>query len=110
MENMYLLVLQGGGDENIRLVNSTIWNWVISDYQYYENGYEPLSKEVLSEFKKYNKEKRLQNGCILVSSGSFDNDRAILAPGMEFASLTEAFSYAKENDINIVDEYYGNIY
>jgi hypothetical protein len=107
---MYLVQLQGGGDEMITLVKPCVWEWIVSDYQGTEGGYEAVPEEVVAEFKAHDKMSWLKDGAIHVGSRSFDNDRAIAAPGLDFETMKEAQKYAKTNNIEIEDYYEGYLY
>lgn len=107
-KKMYLINLSGGGDTTKSLVTEDVWNWINSDYNsdkssYYEDLSEPI-KEQMRLHKNDN------CSSIMVTIGSYDNDRAIQAPGIEFRSTKELIKYLKENDIEIVEEYEGCIY
>lgn len=106
---MYLVQLQGGGDEIITLVKPCVWEWILSDYQG-GSGYETVPEEVVAEFKAHDKASWIKDGQIHVTSGSFDNDRAIAAPGINFDTMKEAHKYAKDNNLEIEDYYEGYLY
>ena len=109
-KKMYLINLSGGGDTTKSLVTEDVWNWINSGYNSDKSSYyEDLSEPIKEQMKLHNK---YAPNCssIMVTIGSYDNDRAIQAPGIEFSSTKELMKYIKENDIEIVEEYEGCIY
>ena len=105
---VYLIGLSGQGDLMLTLVNKAVWDWVNSDYDASKiSYYEPLSAEVIAEFVKQGDKKITE---IMVTRGSFDNDRAIQAPGKYFSSMKELNAYLKKNNLEIEEEYEGCIY
>lgn len=107
MENIYLVSLEGGGDTQYTLVTQSVFKWIMSPYELKENGgYESLPLEVQNEMKKNGQNETK----IYISISSFENDRALQAPGMTFNTLKEVFAYLKKNNLELADEYSGYIY
>lgn len=88
----YLVILQGQGDTDIKLVTQETWDWIDSPY----TG----KAEVIPETKTK----------MTPTSGSYDNDRALRASGVPFERTRDAYKWALENSVEIVDEYIGYIY
>lgn len=103
MKKMYLIILQGGGGTDIKLVPYAAKAWIESAYP--ANMEETIPADVKEGFEDYYEEDTL-----LVTPGSGDNDRALVVQGYGFNSTTDAHKYARKNDIEIVDEYHGYIY
>ena len=132
MNGVYMLVLTGQGDTDVKLVNKETWDWVMnadlgqSPDDRGESEWNDIS--VPANVKKAiwdglsNSEKawyghNLDNFEVNVTAGSYNNDRALLAPPLKidgvsgrFSSLTEAFNWVKKHDLNIVGECHGCIY
>ncbi len=109
-KGLYLIHLSGGRDSSLSLVTEDVWNWIHSGYDSEKSSYyEELSEAVKEQMRLHNK---YEPDCssVMVTIGTYDNDRAINAPGIEFGSMKELFKYVKENDIEIIDEYEGGIY
>jgi hypothetical protein len=110
-EQLYLVVLEGGGDIQVSLVNKAVWDWIDLPFDSQEYGYyEAVPPAVLDEAKRHDTESYFKDGTMRVTSGSYDNDRAMFAPGRRFDEVDEAHEYAKANMVDIVDTYEGYIY
>tara|TARA_Y100000310_G_scaffold332047_1_gene406838 strand:- start:10867 stop:11238 length:372 start_codon:yes stop_codon:yes gene_type:complete len=123
MINVYKIYLEGGGDIEIKFVDKEVWDWINnpdsgnrlnegdSEYSWEDQTCPPNVKADIWQFFR-------DGSPIEVTSGSWENDRALLAPPltikdrqMYFFSETEIdFTDEEWNDINIVDTYYGYIY
>jgi hypothetical protein len=103
MKKMYLIILQGGGDTEIKLVNYAAKAWIESPYP--ARGKETIPKKVREDF-----EDEYEETTIHVTSGSGDNDRAMAVQGYYFDSTKSAHQYAKENSMTIENEYHGYLY
>lgn len=108
--NVYLVVLEGGGDEWVGLVNEETWNWIMQGFDSAKTeGYsynEDVPQELIDAYPK----REYQATTVLVTTGSYDNDRALAAPKIDFTSIKKAEQYIKKNNCHLVDEYYGCIY
>jgi hypothetical protein len=124
MIEAYLLDLEGMGDYEKKLVTKEIFEWVNSnDPGRPTKGKTSMWKDLLApddalDYAKENDGKYYQGG-IMLTSGTWSNDRALSAPPMLlsnherapiFSSTKELMAYCKKNDIQIVDEYQGGIY
>lgn len=110
MNKFYLITLSGGGDTEKKLVNQEVWDWIFSSYESKKSSYyEALPVEILNEIKKH---KFFNDGEkeIMVTRGSYENDRALHAPGVSFESTKQVMNYLKENNLEISEEYDGYIY
>lgn len=113
---MGLIVLMGSGDVNITLVSPAVMDWVFLPYapptatalssRFSYN--EPLPAEVIAQHRidnpNYNETE------LLLSRQTFENDRALNAPGRAFESISELIAYVVANNIEIAQEYNGHIY
>lgn len=103
MKKMYLIILQGGGDTDIKLVPFAAKAWIESAYPV--DMEETIPPEVREGF-----EDDYEEDTVIVTPGSGDNDRALAVQGYGLYSTTDAHKYARKNGIEIVDEYHGYIY
>lgn len=89
------------------MVNQAVWDWLDEPYDTSKSSYyEQLPPAVIEEMKKNN----CDETSVLVTRGSYDNDRALAAPGKNFNSRQDLNKYLKENKISIEDEYDGYSY
>lgn len=114
---LYLLVMEGQGDTHTKLVTQNVWDWIQrTDTPGRENddtGWEDTAtpESVLKALRK-------ERSSAFVTSGSFTNDRALLACGDEVPfdeyggpeDVVSARKWAKKNGHVIVDEWEGYIY
>lgn len=117
-DKMYLIVLNGGGDTSVTIVNEAVWDWIglpydpesavgdAGEYAYYEK----VPEAVLLEAEKQDCEPFSDGVELHITSGSWENDRALAAPGIAFWDLAEALQYLKEENIVIEDTFEGCIY
>jgi hypothetical protein len=109
-EKLYLIVLNGGGDTDIKLVNKDVWDWINSPYT---DDVEKVPDAVVvldpDQFSAENTRED-EDGYCCVCPSSYDNDRAMGAPGLSFWSMKEAMQYIRKHDIEIIDEYEGYLY
>lgn len=107
MTKMFLISLSGQGDVDLKLVTKEVWDWILTPFNGKSSGYsEVVPKEVQDEMIKH-------NGSVdevFVSIGSYENDRALQAPGISFWGHKELIEYVKNNNIEIVEEFEGYIY
>lgn len=113
-EKLYLLNLNGGGDTHIILVTEAVWDWICSPYI---SSQEKVPEAVLLEAKRHESPafddefcNPDEDGLYYVSMGSYENDRAMGAPGHSFWTMKEAFEFIKDNDIEIIEEFDGYLY
>lgn len=101
----YLILLESGGDIDIKLVNKETWDYIHSSRP--DFGNESCIDEQLPEgVESYEEDPKIIN----VTCGSWENDRAIYVKGQEFGSLKDYTKYIQNNNIEIIDEYIGCIY
>lgn len=115
MTDVYLIHLSGQGDVDIALVDKVTFEWVTSR----DKGQRPedvgksgwIDQSVPESVRE-----RLPKGEreVHLSSGSFENDRALVATTLRgvktFTSVRGAMAYVRHENLNIVDEYEGYIY
>ena len=121
----YLLVLQGQGDVEAKLVDQETWDWIHSDPERPPDNpsvwEDPNVPEALRARISKERNQGLPEACqergISISSGSWQNDRAVQAPAlsvdekeMAFWNISEAFKTAKALSLDILDSYHGYIY
>lgn len=113
-EKLYLINLNGFKDTQITLVNEDVWNWIFSPYT---DDVEKVPESVLLESEKHENVTfdaenmgTDEDGFYCVSPGSYENDRAMCAPGHSFWSMRDAIDFIKENDVEIIDEFEGYLY
>lgn len=112
---MYLLILQGGDDVEIKIIGPKAWEYLNSPppkLNLNSSGKtEKLSPEILAEADSIIGSKREEPVTeIYVTSGSWDNDRALCLEGKCFDSTREAYAWVKKQGQEILDEYHGYIY
>ena len=107
MTKMFLISLSGQGDTDLKLVTQEVWDWVLTPFNGKGSGYtETVPKAVQEEMMKHNGEVYEVN----VTIGSYENDRALQAPGVSFRTHKELIEYVKKNSVEIVEEFDGYIY
>lgn len=125
----YSIVLTGQGDTQIYIVDKEVWDWVNSPISGKPDGHvsswvDQLVPQKVIDYHRKEEQKladfnnRQPEFCdILITAGSWDNDRALNAipitiDGEEalFFSVKELANFCREHDIEIVDSYEGYIY
>ncbi len=110
-DKLYLVALDGGGDLQVTLVTQAVWDWIDLPFGSPDSSYcEAVPPAVLEEAKRHGTESYFKDGTMRITVGSYDNDRALFAPGRQFDDVEDAHEYAKENKVDIVDTYEGFIY
>ncbi len=118
--NVYLIVLEGGGDVDIKVVDQETYDWITSD----DLGQPPGSEEETmwedqsvpaSQLAKMKSKEGEHYQPPMITSGSWDNDRAIhccAADGYdtEYDSIKEALKDIRKKGDEMEDEYHGGIY
>ena len=108
---MGLVALSDRKDTYFTLVCPEILDWIYQPYNppggnktwyAYE---EKVPKSIRDQYAK----KHGKTTC-RVTVGSWDNDRALLAPGERFQTLTLLMQYVESNNMRIVGEYHGLVY
>jgi hypothetical protein len=110
-DKLYLVVLEGGGDITVALVAESVWQWIDLPFESQDSGYyEDVPPAVLVEAEKHGRLSWFKDGKLRISVGSYDNDRALAAPGLQFDDLESAEAYAAANKVQIEGTYDGCIY
>ena len=112
---LYLISLSGQGDHQLTLVDEETWNWIGSAWPFKRGSTGGADPSIPANVKA-----RLDpiDGDVYITSGSWENDRAIRAPTAlfngqptpMFFSVKEMNRFVRDNDIEIVEEYDGCIY
>jgi len=118
---VFLVMLEGGGDRYIKIVDEETFNWICSD----DEGRPEGKEDALCWPDQCVPESQLQKMRTLfdsdedfhlpdVTTGSLDNDRAIHAQPAdgydEYDTIKEAMAAIKENGDKLEDEYEGYMY
>lgn len=105
----YLVILSGGGDTSIALIDQQGWDWIHSDPQPYGSWKEAVPGSNPEDFD----ENDGTNGVVSVTCGSYDNDRA-MAFGLTMCggwdSVRDVMEHCINEGLEIVDEYHGYLY
>jgi hypothetical protein len=119
--NLYLLVLEGQGDVETKLVTENVWNWIHGPMVGKPNGKngwpDPTTPESVQKQLRQD-EPDDETGLAFVTTGSLQNDRALHAVGEEVPfdeyggdeGPDDAGAWAKEHGHTIVGEWEGYIY
>lgn len=108
-KKIYLLFLAGINEMQITIIDKETWDWIFSPFP--GDGKDPnIPASQIALCKKEDKE---WDG-ISLTSGSYDNDRALgcqsVPPYKTYFSLKDAFEALKKNNDKIVDEWHFCIY
>jgi hypothetical protein len=107
----YLVVLSGGGDIVVKLVTGAVWNWIHSGYESDCGSYdERVPVDVMADAAAAGNPDCFEDGMMHITRGSYENDRALAAPGREFADVHAAMAYLKASNTEVKQEYHGCIY
>jgi hypothetical protein len=110
MRKMYLLVLTGGGDTYVRLVTEDVWTWIHQSFDMEQREYhEEVPASVRAEAKRLGSSS-FKDGKQYVTRGSYQNDRALAAPGLEFDDVAQVTKYAAPNKVSIEGTFNGCVY
>ena len=117
----YALSLHGGGDSQYTIVDEKTWKWIFSDWNVQGNAYGGIDLNCPVDIKEriaenYDEDPKTFN--FHVTSGSFQNDRALGAPGAVINGETtqtcfstgEFLDLVKKLGIKFEDEWEGHIY
>ena len=119
---VYLVILSGGGDTYIKVVDQETFDWICSDDMGLPENYDPMNggswEDQLVPVSQVAKMKMEQEEyeCypLTITRGSWDNDRAIAAcPADEYDSydtVTEATKAIQKHGDVLEDEYQGCMY
>ena len=122
---VYLIHLEGGGDTFLKVVDKETFDWVTSDDLGQPEG---TSKDEgiitvhmwedqlipASQIAKIKEEEGDDYDPIQITSGSYDNDRALAARPADgydtYYTVREVMQAIKANNGELIDEYSGYIY
>lgn len=116
---VYILILTGQGDTYVRVIDKEAWEWIFSPSPSFPAGkyeaFDPTTPQsVLDALKKEYKDSNAPD--VRVSSGSCDNDRALLCysniPGYKgnYNSVKSALKAIEKRGDTVKDTYEGYIY
>jgi hypothetical protein len=108
----YLLVLSDHKMTTARLVTGAVWNWIHSSFDSAQgHGYmERVPTDVLAEVEKEGDSGYIKDRELHISCGSYENDRALAAPGHEFDDVMAAMEYARIHNFDVKETFNGCIY
>lgn len=112
-KTLHLITLSGGGDTYHKLVGPATFEWLFHDFESTKSGYyEKIPQTVQDEFSAFdtNWKKENKEGEIQITIGSYDNDRAMHAIGLDFDSASKACKWAISRGIELGEEYDGCVY
>lgn len=105
----HLVVLSDGDGTTYRLCPASVGAWLEAPVNFSRTtGYsEPVPDDVKTE--------ALEEGldCPLlvhITVGSWENDRALAAPGVDFGTVSELFEHLQSNGLTLSGEYQGLSY
>lgn len=131
MRKLYLISLQGSGYTEVKVVDEETWNWIMSENKGLPHNYDnsgPWKDTIIPESIKLKIWNNLDNSekldfksydefGVYLSRGSWQNDRALIAPAIEvdnkkllFFSLKDFVNNINKENIEILEEYEGYIY
>jgi len=115
---LYLVVLREyGGEVTSKFVDKETWDWIHSPPPDFKGM--SSAPDMVPDAVKNNSNwgwSNVEAGLFIVTTGSWENDRAIQAPGAEGTkefydlSQTPAQEYVKKHGIEIVEVYDGVMY
>lgn len=130
---VYLVILEGGGDMYIKVVDQETFDWICSDDMGCPEGFDPMEENSYSwndqlvpasqiaKMQALHKEHFKKGWCfteefdgVSLSRGSWDNDRAIHAVPADgyddYTTVKEALQAIKKHGDEMEDEYQGCMY
>lgn len=115
--NVYMLVMQGGGDTEVKVVTKVIWDWVINPER---PGRKGAATDWLDTSTPESVKMRLSidGNSWRVTIGSYENDRALLACGIDVlyesygdvSDIVQAVEWIKDNGHTLDETWEGCIY
>lgn len=127
-EGLYLLVLSGLGEFEAKVVDAETWNWIFgpsgqphSTDTSWEDPFVPArQRKLIEEDCRFVLGDTLDepdeglSGCIRITSGSYENDRALFAVPAEgheaYSSIEEMREAVAAAGDTILEEWHGVIY
>ncbi len=107
--NRYLIVLSDGDGTVYRLCPAAVGPWLEAPVNFSRtSGY---SEPVPDDVKAQALEQELECPLLAhVTVGSWQNDRALVAPGLDFASVSELFAHLQAHGLTLDGEFQGLSY
>lgn len=117
MADVYLIVLEGQGDLNIKVVDQITWDWIVSD-DLGTSESEDCGSWVDTTIPECQRQLIQAAGDdpnnIEITIGSYNNDRAIFAQSTNgyttYSSVKSLFDAVITRGDTVIDEYQGCIY
>jgi len=119
---VYLIVVTGQGDTEVKVVDEETFEWLDSPYPS-ETGeasvrdiIPPRIEEIMRAFWRNDIGEEMDDTDLSVSSGSWDNDRALMVVSTvegyeaQYSSLKDALDDIKTQGDTVVDTWEGLIY
>jgi|HubBroStandDraft_3_1064219.scaffolds.fasta_scaffold192108_2 hypothetical protein len=113
--NVYIVSLDGGGDLFVKIVNGETYNWITSDDpgRPAECG-DTSWEDQLVPRSQIEKLKQGNNYPLYITSGSWENDRAIHARSADgygdYDTIRDALRAINNKGDELIDEYHGCFY
>ena len=122
-KKLYLINLSGQGDHELKLVDKITWDWINNpDMGRSENDDkgiwndkvcpESVRLELWKEYCEDEDEIAYEDYEVDITSGSYNNDRALIAPSIKvndeeafFDSIKDLNEFMKKHDIEIEEEW-----
>jgi hypothetical protein len=104
----FLIVLRGGGDTVIKLCAPETEGWLYMNAKFESGGI--VEEKIPANVQAGADPKEALQETVEVTRGSWHNDRALAAPGLNFNSLSEALEWVIKNEAELTGEYTGCIY
>lgn len=123
MKKVYLIRLEGGGDVEERWIDEEAWNWITSDDKGQrpedigesmwtdQNVPESILQALEDEHKKYGYPGARNPREVQITSGSWDNDRALTCPSNVSLDLSKLdYGALRDSLAEQGFEYTGEVY
>jgi hypothetical protein len=104
----FLIVLSGGGDTVAKLCSPETEGWLHMNPKF-EGGHSAEEK-IPADVQAGADPNHALEETVRVTSGSWENDRALAAPGLSFETLSGALEWVIKNEAELTGEYHGCIY
>lgn len=124
MSNLYLIVTAGQGDIDYKLIDKESWDWIMSapPTELYSSSTcsiddtscpAAIRQELYQQEIAWDPNSKFEDFEVTITTGSPENDKALLAPGIcdeMFHTALDVTKWAAQNGHIIVEEWNGHIY